>query len=106
MGRPPLETKLRQIPVALSADSRARLEEAAANAGHSLAEEIRRRLERTFVEDATDQPTRDLMLTFDDLNRLVAAQTGYSWYTHPGAWSVLRAAILARLDRLQPVEPL
>jgi hypothetical protein len=106
MGRPPLEEKQRQIPVALPSHFRMHLEQAAADAGHSVAEEIRRRLERTFVEDAADQPTRDLLLKVKDLTALVMAQTGRDWYAHSEAWKIFRAAIITLIDRLQPAEPL
>src|SRR3974390_861528 len=46
--------KARQLGVKLTDDLREQLEVARTKAGHSVGEEIRQRLERTFREDALD----------------------------------------------------
>jgi hypothetical protein len=102
MGRPPLKNKQRQIAVALPPDYRERLEQAACAAQHSIAEEIRLRLERTFNSERLDPPTRDLLPAIPRLAELVRAQTGLDWHVHLEAWLVFRHAIDARLDRLRP----
>jgi hypothetical protein len=106
MGRPPLaDKKLRQLSIALPPEVRLKLEASAAERGVGLAEEIRHRLERTFLVDSVDNPTRELVYTFDNLISMVRIQTGFNWFNHPDAWAALRAAIIARLDRLRPAEP-
>jgi hypothetical protein len=102
MGRPPLEKKQRQLPVALPADLRDQLEAAAGVAGHSVAEEIRRRIARTIGADAYDEPTRELA---DDIMRMAAEvelETGAAWHSHAGSHAAFRQAILSRLSRLKP----
>jgi hypothetical protein len=92
----------RQIPIAFSGMQRERLEVAAKQNGHSLAEEVRRRLERTFDQDDLDAPTRKLIAAIESLTTLVRLQTNYDWHAHAGAHRVLRHAINARLARLKP----
>lgn len=105
MGRPPLKSKQRQLPVALPAEYRALLVKAAGEAGRSIAEEIRQRLERTFKEDDISGPWRDFLYTFDALALMVRHQTGYEWDKHPKAFQALQVAFTARLNRFRPIEP-
>lgn len=65
--------KPKQIGVLLSDDTRKRLETAAAAGGHSIAEEIRQRLERTFEEESLDPKMRKLMNAIKEMVEL-----GYS----------------------------
>jgi hypothetical protein len=91
----------RQIGVALPDEMRDLLENAAKGAGHSIAEEIRKRLERTFEEESIDEDTRNLLNAIKLLAYLILFQTGRSWHEHPAAASVMRHAIDARLLRYQ-----
>jgi hypothetical protein len=102
MGRPPLEIKQRQMAVAMPPHLRERLEQAASAAQHSVAEEIRQRLEQTFDAERLDKPTRDLQFTIKHLAELVRIQTGSDWHVHSDAWQVFRQAISTGLDRLRP----
>jgi hypothetical protein len=82
-------------------DVRAQVEAAANNAGHSIAEEIRRRLERTFRHDAIDPKTCELTDAVALLAHLVKLQTGHTWFDHQAAASVLKHAIDTRLARVK-----
>jgi hypothetical protein len=77
---------------------RERLEKASAAAGCSVGEEIRRRLERTFDQDA-DPETSKLLAAIGDFTIWVINYTGHRWHEHRAATRVLRRAILARLTR-------
>jgi hypothetical protein len=78
------------------------LEAASQAAGHSLGEEIRQRLERTFEEDGYSEETRRLVGAVRELTTYVRLQTGHDWFAHPAAARVLQYAITARLSRLKP----
>jgi hypothetical protein len=98
MGRPPLDKKQRQLPVALSSDLRAHLESLSAAAGHSLAEEIRRRIERTIKEDEMDPVTREL---WDGLIHIAAKlREDYKaqWYESSKAREAFSTAMVRRLE--------
>jgi plasmid stability protein len=94
----------KQMGVALDDELRAMLEASAAVKGHSLAAEIRQRLEQTFVDEGIDPKTRELFAKIVELDRLLwASQTNkLSWYRHAGAHRVFRNAIVALLARLRP----
>jgi hypothetical protein len=83
--------------VSLPDEVRDRLESAAKNSGHSIAEEIRQRLERTFEEDSDTAETRQLLLEIQWLADLVAIHTGHEWFSHPASASVMKQAIDLRL---------
>lgn len=91
---------MKQLKISLEDGVRESLEAAAKAGGHSLGEEIRQRLDRTFQE--ADPQTRELLDAIDSLTTLVRLQTGRDWHEHAGANRVLRRAILARLTRLKP----
>lgn len=93
--------KVKQMGVGLPELLRAQLERAAKDAGHSIAAEIRSRLERTFKEDADDQATRALAVAVVNFAALVRLQTGHAWHSHPAASRVMRQAIISRLARLK-----
>lgn len=97
----PRGSQQKQIGVALPDEVRARVEAAATKAGHSIAEEIRQRLERTFRDDAIDPKTRQLMLAILLLADFVEFQTGHNWFSHPAATSIMKLAIDARLARMK-----
>jgi hypothetical protein len=92
----------KQMGVALGDALRAELEKSAAERGHSIAEEIRRRLDESYDYDAQDAPTRSLMDAIGRFAELVRLQTGRSWHEHPAANRVMRHAITSRLARLRP----
>jgi plasmid stability protein len=102
MGRPPVEKKQRQFAVALPPDIRDRLQIEAAAAGHSLAEEIRRRLNRTFYEDSFDARTRELAADLVQIAEAIAREKTFSWYSHEKANDTLAAAFTTWLDGLKP----
>jgi hypothetical protein len=104
MGRPPLEKKQRQLAVALPAEIRDRLQMAADTAGHSLAEEIRRRIERTLREDALGPDLRELLADVAWLAYEIDRQVGISssWCALPKANDALAEALRARLQMLKP----
>lgn len=98
MGRPPLDKKQRQLPVALPPDIRAQLKSLSAQAGHSLAEEIRRRIERTIREDAMDGVTRELRDGVVNIAAALHRDYKAKWHASPSARQALSAAIAQRLD--------
>jgi hypothetical protein len=97
-----LEKKQRQLAIALPPDIRDRLQAAADTAGHSLAEEIRRRLALTFAADAIDPVTRelaaDIMHIADDVTRL----SEVPWHSNPKAQQALAVAIQTWLEDHPP----
>ena len=88
--------------VALPDDLREQLQQAADAAGHSVAAEIRLRLEQSFRDDGIDPRTRLLMATINELAVLVKLQTSHHWFDHAAAGRVFRRMITARLARLKP----
>ena len=94
--------KIEQTGVVLTSDLRTQLAAAAQAADHSVSQEIRNRLQRTFDEDKFDAPTLKLAAAIRDLSTLVSIQTRHNWHSHPAAARVLRYAITARLARLKP----
>jgi hypothetical protein len=104
MGRPPLENKQRQIAVALPPDLRARLQKAATGSEHSVAMEIRQRLEQTFAAERADKATRELLFIIQDIAELIRTQTGCGWSIDQNAWDIFARAIEALLRRVRPSE--
>jgi hypothetical protein len=103
MGRPPLDKKQRQLAIALRPEIRNWVEGAASAAGHSLAEEIRQRLERTFAEDGVDKPTRELVEAVkwiaEEVNRQSEVE---SWSVVPRAHEALAAALQTWMNLITP----
>lgn len=93
---------MQRLKVALPEDLRARLDAASAKSGQSVAEEIRSRVEASFAQEAVDKATRDLLDGVARMPAEIELETGAAWHKHPGAWAVLRAAILSRLQRIKP----
>lgn len=93
MGRPPLENKQRQLAVALPPDIRSELEKAAAAAGHSIAEEIRKRIALTFENERVDAATRELAADIIRLADDVRHQKGVGWHENDKARDTLIEAI-------------
>ncbi len=102
MGRPPLEKKQRQLPVALPEDVRAELEAAALKSGHSVAEEIRRRITLTLEADAHDTQTRALAADVAQLAEQINREKGFAWHSHEKAFETLVSAINAWLAGIKP----
>src|SRR6516162_5598102 len=88
----------KQMGVALPDELRKQLEDASASNGLSIAEEIRRRLERTFEEDAKPED-RALMEDVLNLAYWVRMQTGHHWHEHPRANEIMRYAVEAAIKR-------
>jgi hypothetical protein len=99
MGRNPSK---KQMGVGLPAELRERLEVASAGASHSLAEEIRRRVERTFKEDAGDPVTRELIAGILNLAETIRLDLGAAWHTYPAIHEAFAAAIAQRLAGYMP----
>jgi plasmid stability protein len=91
--------KQKQLAVALPDTLRGALEYHAAQNGRSIAEEIRRRLRDSLVEDQIDEPLKSFRMEMTALANLAGTQTRQDFRTHPGANAVLRYAINARLAR-------
>jgi hypothetical protein len=89
-----------QIKVSLSDEVRTELEAAAENAGRSLSEEVRLRLERSIGDDRLEPQVRDLVASIVPLSVYVNLQTGHRWYDHAAAARVFLHAITARLTRI------
>jgi hypothetical protein len=70
----------------------------------SLAEEIRRRVGRTFEQDAIDNQTWNLATKVAWLAEQLQRDKGFSWHSHIKAFEVLSEAIKAALDRAKPSE--
>jgi hypothetical protein len=87
--------------VALSDELRKKLEAASTAAGHSIAEEIRLRLERTFQVDTYDAATRelaaDVLWIADEINR-----QSVSWHLYPKAREALTEAIRTWIEITAP----
>jgi hypothetical protein len=95
----------RQLNVGLDDETRAWLEEAAAQTGRTLAEEIRHRLQLTFWEDREfDPPTRqfgkDIMRLATEVEA-TSAGMGY-WYEHQRTHAAVAAAVAAWLELIKP----
>jgi hypothetical protein len=74
----------KQVSVALPADVRDRLEAAATTAGHSIAEEIRRRLERGFEDDDVAAERTDITRLMEQIGAMACLAelvTGNRWST-------------------------
>jgi hypothetical protein len=91
--------KQKQLKVGLSEAARARLEAAASEAGHSVAEEIRQRLELSLREDTIRVDVLRLEAEIESLITLTEMQCGRHWNEHPPTARVLQLAINARLAR-------
>jgi hypothetical protein len=101
IGRP-ATGKQKQLGVSVNETQRVALEAAAANAGHSVAEEIRRRIERTFAEDERDAQTQELIASIASFVATLRHSIGHDWHRHPAAHRVFEKATMSRLGRLKP----
>jgi hypothetical protein len=97
----------RQMGVALPDDLKAQLEQTAREAGHSIAEEIRQRLEASFAVTSSVPPrTLELVRTIATLDAVLMRATGRKWHEHPAAFSVFEQAIALHFERLKTSLPL
>jgi hypothetical protein len=91
---------MKQIAIAIPDDLRARIEAAATTQDHSIAEEIRRRLERTFEADDDPRPDIRLLSSQITLMTIMAERlTGRRWDEHPAVTQALKIAIGLLLQR-------
>jgi hypothetical protein len=94
---------MKQLKVSLPDDLRDQLEKASGKAGHSLGEEVRGRLERSFAEDAALDPiTRELVAGIINLATAVQADLGAQWHTFPAVHKVFTAAVAQRIGGYKP----
>jgi hypothetical protein len=93
----------RQMGVALGDEMREQLEKAAQASDVSVAEEIRRRLTRTFAEDAkaatVDAATRDLQDKITDLAEEVQLETNAPWHANLVSFAAFRHGVILLLGR-------
>jgi hypothetical protein len=102
----------KQMGVALPGDLRAKLDAAAAESGISLAEEIRRRLERSFTQDADektqDPKTRELANDVMWLADAITYQVRHegdrprAWHSNATTHVALAEALRTWLDIISP----
>jgi hypothetical protein len=78
-----------------------RLERASAQSGRSLSAEICARIEQSFAQEATGQPTSDFIESVALLAAEIARECGADWYRHAGAHEVLALAIQLWLGPLK-----
>jgi hypothetical protein len=93
---------MQRLKIALPEELRARLDAASKKSGESVAEEIRRRVDASFAQEAIDKPTRDFLDGLALMPAEVELETAAAWHKHVGAYGVFREAILRRLARLKP----
>jgi hypothetical protein len=94
-----------QVPIGLGPEMRTRLETAANAAGHSIAEEVRARIERSFVADDRSPALRTLLRDLVDVADLVRADTGGDWDKNAASHATFKAALLALLAHYEPEGP-
>ena len=92
----------RQMGVALPDDLREQLQLAADAAGHSVAAEIRKRVERTFNEDAIDPVMRELIGGILTTALSIELDLVGSWHAHPAVHRAFAAAVAQRLADYKP----
>ena len=92
----------KQMGVALPDDLRAELAAASAAANISIAEEIRRRLETSFENDARDYETRALVIFAIWIANDITAQTGAVWHATQKGRQAVAAGIRLYLETMMP----
>jgi hypothetical protein len=93
----------KQMGVALSDDLRGKLEASSAAKNVSIAEEIRRRLEMSFENDARDSYTRALVSAAIWIADDIASQgAGAYWYATQKGRQAVAAGIRHFIEMLQP----
>jgi hypothetical protein len=94
--------KLTQLPVSLTRALRDYLEIASIASGNSLGEEVRRRLTRSFQEDARDQNLRSLIDDIAGVVEILKFKTGCDWHSDAATHVAFRAAVLALVGERKP----
>jgi MoxR-like ATPase len=89
---------LRQTGLRLEAEILDRLR----SADHSLSDEIRDRLQRTFKEDAIDPVTQELRDGLLNLAATTRQDAGAEWHQSPYAFQQFTAALMQRLAEYRP----
>ena len=97
----------KQMGVALDDELRAKLEAACAEAarakeGHSVAEEIRRRLKQSFEAEELDPVTRELLDGIINLAETIRLDLGAAWHAYPAIQEAFAAAVAQRLAGYAP----
>jgi hypothetical protein len=105
MGRPPLEIKQQQLTFSLPPMIRSHLEKAAAAAGHSLAEEIRRRLSETVRWERVDPVIAELLAGLENIAALLRRDFGREWHASSRAHESFVTAVKQRLAAYEPPAP-
>src|SRR5262249_5886160 len=101
MGRPPSPKKQKQLAVALPLETRNYLTLAANHSGHSVAEEIRRRIDQT-IRWQSDAPTLELLEGVVNLAAMLREDFGYEWHRSPIAHEAFVVAVNQRLAGYTP----
>src|SRR6516164_9020888 len=97
---------MQRIKVALPDDLRTQLDAASKKSGESVAEEIRRRVEASFAQEALAKPTRDLLDDMVTIAIETELEMGSAWHKDASTHFVFGEAILNRLERSRPKGPL
>jgi hypothetical protein len=106
----------KQMPIGIDPVSRAELESAASTAGRSVAEEVRRRLAKSFLDERYNATTReladDVMWMADEIDRLSNSASVeiwstrrprlVSWADNPNAHAAFAAALRTWLEIIGP----
>jgi hypothetical protein len=91
-----------QLKIVLGEDLRRRLDEVSDITGNSIAEEIRQRVERSFVTDALNPGTLEFVEFVMRLASQLEDETGWPWHDHPGVNEAFATAVWTRARRLGP----
>jgi hypothetical protein len=102
MGRPPLEKKQQQLTVALPPEVRVHLDTAAKTGDRSIAEEVRRRLDKTIHSDRRDPITTELIEGLERIAALLRLDFGKEWYENTRAHEAFVTALNQRLAGYAP----
>jgi hypothetical protein len=94
---------VKQLKISLPDTLRDQLDAVAAKSGNSVAEEIRRRVERTLVEDDLDPITREFLTGIVNLAANVQADFCAAWHSFQEVHEVFASALLRRLAVYKPL---
>lgn len=92
----------RQINVGFPENVREQLERAATDAGHSIAEEIRTRVARTFAEERTNPRTREFLGLIIKLDESLESDLGSAWQSDVGVHQAFAAGVAQLLADYAP----
>jgi hypothetical protein len=94
--------KQKQIAVSLGPELRDFLEITSTASGVSLSEEVRRRLMRSFEEDARDQNLRSLIDDIAGVVEILKFKTGTDWHSDAATHAAFRSALIALVRERKP----